>query len=107
VPFPLEVQRQSDEAEDLVPPGWVGVSGGVDELTDQPSDVLAIEQARCGEAFVSTVKPAAHREGDAEADHLALLLDLKQLGVDRVTKTLPARLIRRSSSAIPLSALSP
>jgi hypothetical protein len=47
------------------------------------------------------VEPAAHGEGYAESNYLVLLLDLKQLGVDLVDqRTLPVRLIRRSSSVI-------
>jgi hypothetical protein len=89
--FPLQVQRQANQAEDLIPPGWIGISSGFEELTDQPSDVLAVEQVGGGGAFVPAVKSASHRYSNTKADYLTLLLDLKQLSVDPVHEDLAGK----------------
>jgi hypothetical protein len=54
----------------------------------KPCDVLAAEQVAGSQAFVAAVTSAIHGEGNAEPDHLAVLVDLEQLGIDRVDQHL-------------------
>jgi len=83
-----EVQRRSDEAEDLIVPRRIGVGRGIEQVTDEPRDVFAVEQVGGGRAFVTAVKSTLHGEGNAKAHHLALLVDLEQLGIDLVDQQL-------------------
>jgi hypothetical protein len=73
----FEVQRQSDEAEYLIAPGRIGVGRRIEQLTDEPRDVFAVEEVGRGRAFVAAVNSAIHGEGNAEAHYLALLLDFE------------------------------
>jgi hypothetical protein len=81
--YPVSKRTGNDGA-----PGGIGVGCRVEQLTDEPRDVVAVEEVGGGRAFVAAVKSASHGEGNAEAHHLALLLDFEQLGIELVDQHL-------------------
>jgi hypothetical protein len=101
-----EVQRRSDEAEDLIVPRRIGVGRRIEQLTDEPRDVFAVEQVGGGRAFVTAVKSATMVMATPKPTTWPCLWTSSSWASILSTSTLPARLIGRSCSVMSLSALS-